>query len=96
MVGVPHRHQDRTVSLHGYTFQVDPGLVGRKLELVLSRSDLEIIEVRYRENSHVQTVPHIITHHTHPKARPETPQPLPPATGIDYKQLTAQAHHEQR
>jgi len=41
-------------------------------------------------------VPHVITRHTHPKARPETPEPAPaPATGIDYLQLVAGTHHEQ-
>jgi transposase InsO family protein len=84
-----------TVSLHGNTFQVDPVLIGRKVELVFSPFDMETIEVRYREVSHGQALPHIITRHTHPKARPETPEPLPPATGIDYLQLTAHAHHEQ-
>jgi putative transposase len=40
-------------------------------------------------------LPHNITRHTHPKARPETGEPVPPpATGIDYLNLTAQAHHE--
>ncbi|MGV0994347.1 MAG: transposase, partial [Mycobacterium sp.] len=47
------------------------------------------------EVSHGRAVPHIITRHTHPKARPETPEPPPPATGIDYLALTAATHHEQ-
>lgn len=34
-----------TVSLHGNTFQVDPELIGRKVELVFSPFDLETIEV---------------------------------------------------
>jgi hypothetical protein len=85
-----------TVSLHGNTFQVDAALIGRRVELVFSPFDLETIEVRYREVSHGRAVPHIITRHTHPKARPETPEPPPsPATGIDYLALTAQNHHEQ-
>ncbi|MBA2323019.1 MAG: hypothetical protein H0V92_03010, partial [Pseudonocardiales bacterium] len=34
--------------------------------------------------------------HTHPKARPETPEPPPaPATGIAYLQLVAKTHHQQ-
>jgi len=81
--------------LHGNTFQVDPGLIGRRVELVFSPFDLETIGVRYREISHGRAVPHIFTRYTHPKARPETPEPAPPATGIDYLQLTAQTHHEQ-
>lgn len=85
-----------TVSLHGNTFQVDQGLVGRKVELVFSPFDLETVEVRYRATSYGKALPHIITRHVHPKARAETPEsPTPAATGIDYLELTAQTHHEQ-
>ena len=38
----------------------------------------------------------MITRHTHPKARPQTPGPAPAAaTGIAYLQLAADAHHHQ-
>ena len=85
-----------TVSLHGNTFQVDQGLVGRKVELVFSPFDLETVEVRYHDTSYGKALPHNITRHVHPKARPETPEnAAPPATGIDYLQLTAAIHHEQ-
>ena len=85
-----------TVSLHGNTFQIDQGLVGRKVELVFSPFDMETVEVRYRDRSHGRAVAHTITRHVHPKARPETPeQPIPVATGIDYLELTARTHHEQ-
>ncbi|MCB9438644.1 MAG: DDE-type integrase/transposase/recombinase [Mycolicibacterium sp.] len=84
-----------TVSLHGNTFEVDAALIGRRVELVFSPFDLETIDVRYREASYGRAVAHIITRHTHPKARPETPEPPPAATGIDYLALTAATHHEQ-
>ena len=85
-----------TVSLHGNTFQVDQGLVGRKVELVFSPFDLETVEVRYHDKSYGKALPHNITRHVHPKARPETAEvPAPPATGINYLQLTAAIHHEQ-
>lgn len=85
-----------TVSLHTNTYQVDPALVARKVELVFSPFDLETVEVRYRDKSYGKALPHIISRHTHPKAKPETPQPDPPrSTGIDYLSLTAAAHHEQ-
>ncbi|MCW2649901.1 MAG: putative transposase [Mycobacterium sp.] len=85
-----------TVSLHANTYQVDPGLVGRRVELVFSPFDLETVEVRYRDKSYGKALPHIISRHTHPKAKPETTEPeSPPATGIDYLSLTAAAHHEQ-
>jgi putative transposase len=85
-----------TVSLHGNIYQVEAALAGRKVELVFSPFDLETIEVRYGGKSYGKAVPHRITRHTHPKARPETSEPVPPRpTGIDYLNLTATAHHEQ-
>jgi putative transposase len=85
-----------TVSLHANTYQVDPALVGRKVELVFSPFDLETVEVRYHDKSYGKALPHTISRHAHPKARPENPEPEPPAaTGIDYLALTAAAHHEQ-
>lgn len=85
-----------TVSLHGNTFQVDQGLVGRKVELVFSPFDLETVEVRYHDRSYGKALPHNITRHVHPKARAETAEvSAPPATGINYLQLTAAIHHEQ-
>ncbi|EID11356.1 putative transposase [Mycobacterium xenopi RIVM700367] len=57
-----------TVSLHANTYQVDPALVGRKVELVFSPFDLETVEVRYRDKSYGKALPHTISRHTHPKA----------------------------
>ena len=85
-----------TVSLHSNTYQVDPALVGRRVELVFSPFDLETLDVRYQGKSYGKALPHHITRHTHPKARPETDQQQPPPpTGIDYLALTAEAHHHQ-
>ena len=85
-----------TVSLHGNTFQVDAALVGRKVELVFSPFDMETVEVRYRNKSHGKALPHNITRHVHPKARPEMPESaMVPATGIDYLELTERTHHQQ-
>ena len=36
------------VSLHGNSYEVDPALVGRKVELVFDPFDLTRIEVRYQ------------------------------------------------
>ena len=84
-----------TVSLHGNTYQVDQALVGRKVELVFSPFDLETLRVRYDDRDHGPAVPHRINRHTHPKARPETPEPTPaPRTGIDYLALVTQEHQQ--
>jgi hypothetical protein len=52
--------------------------------------------LRYGDRSYGKALPHIISRHTHPKAKPEASPPGPPAaTGIDYLSLTAAAPHEQ-
>lgn len=85
-----------TVSLHGNTYQVEAVLVGCKVELVFSPFDLQHIDVHYRGAHYGRAVPFRITRHTHPKARPETPDPAPaPNTGIAYLQLVADAHQQQ-
>ena len=66
-----------TVALHGNTYQVDPSLAGRKVELIFDPFDLTSIEVRWQGSPAGQAIPHVIGRHAHPKARPE--QPAPPA-----------------
>lgn len=85
-----------TVSLHSNTYEVDGALIGRKVELVFSPFDMETIEVRHKDVSYGKALPHTITRHAHPKARPETTAAAPaPPTGIDYLALTADVHDEQ-
>ena len=67
-----------TVSLHANTYQVDAALVGRRVELVFSPFDLETVQVRYRDKCFGKAVPHTISRHAHPKAKPETPESEPP------------------
>ena len=86
-------HKTATVSLHNNVYQVDPVLVGRKVELVFDPFDLTDVEVRHHERSYGLAVPFRIGRHAHPKARPEPGQPEPaPATGIDYLRLIDAAH----
>ena len=81
-----------TVSLHGNTYEVDPALVGRKVELVFDPFDLTRIEVRLAGAPMGLAIPHHIGRHSHPKAKPETPTTPPKPTGIDYAQLIETAH----
>jgi putative transposase len=81
-----------TVALHGNTYQVDPSLAGRKIELIFDPFDLTSIEVRWQGTPAGQAIPHVIGRHAHPKARPEQPALPAPATGIDYLALVDAAH----
>lgn len=81
------------VSLHNNRYQVDPALVGRRVELVFDPFDLTTITVRVDGTDAGTALPYQITRHAHPKARPETPdQPARPATGIDYLALVDTEH----
>jgi len=89
-----HRTVTKTalVSLQGNTYQVDPVLVGRRVELVFDPFDLTRIEVRLRGVPAGTAIPHRIGRHAHLKARPETPPQPPSPTGIDYARLIDRTH----
>jgi putative transposase len=78
-----------TVALHGNSYEVDPALVGRKVELVFDPFDLTRIEVRYQHRPFGTATPLVIGRHTHPQAARELPPP-PTGTGIDYLKLLAE------
>jgi len=75
-----------TVNLYGNRYEVAHHLVGARVELVFDPFDLAEIKVRHRGRDIGPAVPHIISRHTHPKAKPEAPPP-PRPTGIDYLKL---------
>ena len=83
------------MSLQGNTYQVDPALVGRRVELVFDPFDLTRVAVRLRGAPAGTALPHRIGRHSHVKARPETPPAPPTATGINYTLLVDAAHHAQ-
>lgn len=83
-----------TVSLLGNTYEVDPFLAGRTVELVFDPFDLTRIEVRHNGKPMGLANPQVIGRHAHPKARPEQPAPpAAPPTGIDYLRLVEADHH---
>lgn len=90
-----HRTVSKTalVSLHGNRYQVDPHLVGRRVELVFDPFDLTFLRVRVEGADAGTALPFQINRHSHPKARPEVPAEQPkPTTGIDYLGLIDAAH----
>ena len=81
------------VSLHGNRYQVDPSLVGQKVELVFDPFDLSFLRVRSHGQDAGTALPFQISRHSHPKARPEVPaEPPTPTTGIDYLGLIDARH----
>ncbi|MEI5527401.1 Mu transposase C-terminal domain-containing protein [Streptomyces brasiliscabiei] len=62
-----------TVSLHGNHYQVDPQLVGHKVELVFDPFDPTFLRVRLDGKDAGTAQPFQIERHSHPKARPEVP-----------------------
>lgn len=84
-----------TLSLHGNSYEVEPALIGRKVEVVFDPFDLTTLEVRYQGRPMGIAVPHRIGRHVHPDARPDlAPTPASP-TGIDYLGLVAAQHRAQ-
>ncbi len=81
------------VKLFGNTYEVDPFLVGRLVELVFDPFDLTRIEVRHNGKPAGLATPQVIGRHVHRKARAEhSAPPPPPPTGIDYLHLVETAH----
>ena len=83
-----------TVSLHANHYQVDELLIGRKVELVFDPFDLTELSVRYGGRDFGAAVAFTIGRHTHPKARPDTPDTPPEPTGIDYLKLVQTGHSD--
>ena len=63
-----------TVGLFGNDYEVDPALVGRKVELVFQPFDLEHVEARYMGRDFGPALPQRIGHHSHPWPSP-SPSP---------------------
>lgn len=82
-----------TVNLYGNRYEVAHHLVGARVELVFDPFDLAGIVVRHRGRDVGPAVPHHISRHTHPRARPEQPPP-PAPTGIDYLKLVKERFEE--
>ena len=77
-----------SVSLFGNHYEVDPALVGARVQLLFDPFDLTDIQVRYQDRPMGRAVPRRIGRHTHPAARLEVAPP-PRPSGIDYLGLVA-------
>jgi putative transposase len=83
-----------TVSLWSNVYEVDPSLVGRRVELVFDPFDLTDIDVRLDGRSIGIAIPHVIRTHVHPTVKEPTNTAVEP-TRIDYLGLVS-ARHENK
>ena len=83
-----------TIGLHGNTYEVDPELAGRQVDLIFDPLQLTEIEVRLDGRHRGLAVPLQIKRHVHPRAQP----PVTPAepTGVNYLDLIEKRHAQQQ
>jgi putative transposase len=81
-----------TVGLHGNSYEVDPELAGRQVDLVFDPLELTEVEVRVDGGHRGTAVPLQIKRHVHPRAQPSSVPAEP--TGIDYLGLIERRHGE--
>lgn len=74
----------RTVSLHGNLYEVDPALVGRRIQLRYDPTDLAAIHVFDGDTPRGIAVPAQLRTHVDPKLRGAVQAQPGPATGIAY------------
>ncbi len=80
-----------TVSLEANAYSVDPGLVGRRVELRFDPADLTVIEVFCQGRPAGVATAFVIGRHSH-RAAPQAARPPAEPTGIDYLGMVAAAH----
>jgi putative transposase len=80
-----------TVWLAGNRYQVDPSLVGRRVELRYDPEDLTSLTVFVEGAAAGIATALVIGRHTHP-AVPQAARPQPQPTGIDYLGMLQAAH----
>ena len=82
-----------TVSVAGARYQVDPVLVGRRVECRYDPTDMSVLDVFFEGRPAGVATPLVIGAHVHP-AVPQARPPAPTPTGIDYLGMVLGAHEE--
>jgi putative transposase len=81
------------VSVAGNRYQVDPALVGRRVELRYDPEDMATLTVHDQGRPAGVATPFVLRRHTHP-AVPQAARPPAPPTGVDYLGLVLTRHEE--
>ncbi len=82
-----------TISLTGARYQVDPVLVGRRIECRYDPTDMAVLDVFFEGRAAGVATPLVIGTHVHP-AVPQAQRPTAEPTGVDYLGLVLGAHDE--
>jgi putative transposase len=82
-----------TVEMHGNTYEVDPGLAGRRVQLIFDPLDLAEVEVRGDGRHAGLAVPRKIKRHVHPRAQPPKEPGKP--TGVDFLGLVRKRREQE-
>lgn len=82
-----------TVEMHGNTYEVDPELAGRRVQLIFDPVELCEVEIRADGRHAGMAIPRKIKRHVHPRAQPPTPPGKP--TGIDYLGLVRKRREQE-
>ena len=85
-----------TISFQANRYEVDPALVGRRVELIFDPFDLDQIEIRWNGTSFGMAVPHLLSTHVHPQVdgrHDHDPEPAV-STGVDYLALIEAEHRD--
>lgn len=84
-----------TISLHGNLYEVDPALVGRRVEIRYDPTDLSAVTVWHGDQPAGQATPAQLRTHVDPKLRGAIGLEPGPATGIRYLDAVVADHAHQ-
>jgi len=82
-----------SISVTGRRYQVDPMLVGRRIELRYDPTDMTVLDVFFEGRPAGVATPLVIGAHVHP-AVPQAQPPTSTPTGVDYLGMVLGAHDE--
>lgn len=85
----------RTVSFNGNQYEVDPDLVGRRVQLRYDPTDLTHIQVFDNDQPAGMATPQQIRRHIDPKLHQQTTPEPGPATGVSYLDALLERHAQQ-
>jgi putative transposase len=81
------------VTMHGNSYEVDPELAGRQVDLIFDPLELTEVQVQLDGREHGLAIPREIKRHVHPRA--QSPAAAGQPTGIDYLGLVQKRREQE-